>query len=588
MALPAKHQPIYHYALHIIRAACAQLQAEAVLPADVNIDRVEAVPPKEAIHGDVATNAAMVLAKPAGIAPRLLAEKLVALLLENPDIQSAVIAGPGFINISLKTELWWQELRQIVQDGSDYARTNMGNGKKVNVEFVSANPTGPLHTAHARGAVVGDVLAALLEKTGHQVTREYYINDAGAQVQILAKSLYLRYREALGEEIGEIPAGFYPGEYLKPVGAAIAARDGKKWLTENEATWLPVFREFGVAQMMESVKKDLHSLNIHMDVFSSERALVEAGVVDECLQQLDSMGLLYTGVLEPPKGKKPDDWEERPQLLFRSSNFGDDMDRPLKKADGSYTYFANDIAYHMDKLRRGAEFLVDVVGADHAGWVARIKAAVAALSNKKAMLDVRLCALVNFLQDGQPVKMSKRQGSFVTLEDVLAEVGSDVLRFIMLTRRNDQSLDFDLVKVQEASRDNPVYYVHYAHARCCSVLRHAVEAFGDAALNVGAADLSRLDAAEELAVIKILASWPMVLEAAAISCEPHRLAYYLAEVAEAFHHLWTKGKDNTKLRFIGAEITETLPRLVLVKGVASILADGLNLMGVTPREELRA
>jgi arginyl-tRNA synthetase len=467
----------------------------------------------------------------------------------------------------------------------------MGQGRRVNVEFVSANPTGPLTAAHARGAVVGDALAGLLTKAGYDVVREYYINDAGAQVDVLARSTYLRYREALGETIDEIPSGYYPGDYLKPVGQALADRDGGKRLTVPETEWLPEVRRFAVEAMMAGIREDLAALGIHMDVFSSERQLVEAGAVDRALKTLDQRGLLYRGVLEPPKGKQPEDWEPREQLLFRSTAFGDDVDRPIRKADGSFAYFANDIAYHLDKLSRDFFLLIDVVGVDHSGWVKRINAAVAAISGRRDALDVKLCALVNLLQGGQPVKMSKRAGNFVTLRDVIDEVGRDVVRFIMLTRRNDQPLDFDFAKVTEQSKDNPVFYVQYAHARAASVLRLGAEQFPPAELaseSLADSRLAQLVAPEELSLIKRLAGWPRLVESASETHEPHRIAFYLQDLAAEFHMLWNKGKEEPSLRFLIAEEPElTKARLALVQGIKHVIASGLRVFGVDPAEEMR-
>jgi len=448
-----------------------------------------------------------------------------------------------------------------------------------------------LHAAHARGAVVGDALASLLEKAGYTVTREYYINDAGAQVEVLGRSTYLRYREALGERV-EIPAGMYPGEYLKDVGAALAERDGAKWLDAPEAEWLPVTRDFAIEQILAGIKQDLADLGVQNQVFSSERALIASGAVEDAYQSLVEQDLIYTGVLEPPKGKKPDDWEPRPQTLFRATQFGDDVDRPLKKSDGSWTYFANDIAYHLDKYRRGSSVLIDVLGADHGGYVKRMQAATTAVTGGLGSLDAKICQLVHLLQNGQPVKMSKRAGTFVTLRDVIDQVGRDVVRFIMLTRRNDQTLEFDFAKVTEQSKDNPVFYVQYAHARCCSVLRHAQDA--DPARSLAPEDLAatavlaRLSTPEELELIKLMASWPRVVESAAQAHEAHRIAFYLYDLAGAFHGLWNKGKDDTTMRFLLDEDPElTTARLALVKAVSIVIASGLDVMGVEPVEELR-
>ncbi len=554
------------------------------------IDRITAEPPRDPSHGDIATNAPMVLAKPVGTKPRAIAEPLAEALRGLDTVESVEVAGPGFINIRLSTALWVEQLAKILEAGTGYGGSSLGGGRRVNVEYVSANPTGPLHAAHARGAVFGDALAALLEKAGYDVGREYYINDAGAQVETLARSAYLRYREALGETV-TIPDGHYPGEYLKDVGRAIAERDGGRWLEEPEDAWLESFRAFAVELMMTDIEKDLIALGIRMDRFSSERALVADGAVDRVLARLEAGGLVYTGVLEPPKGKTPEDWEPRPQLLFKATAFGDDVDRPLKKSDGSWTYFSNDIAYHLDKLERGYPEMIDVWGADHGGYVKRMKAAVTALTGGEGSLDVKLCQLVHLFDGGRPVRMSKRAGTFVTLADVLEAVGPDVLRFIMLTRRNDQTLEFDYQKVREQSRDNPVFYVQYAHARACSVIRHAAEAF--AGTDLSDAALSKASGAsltdpDEIGLIKLLASWPRVVESAAEAHEPHRVAFYLGDVAAAFHGLWNKGREDARLRFILEDDRDTtLARMALVRATATVVASGLGVMGVTPVEELR-
>src|SRR5260221_1266409 len=466
----------------------------------------------------------------------------------------------------------------------------MGDGRLVNVEYVSANPTGPLHVGHARGAVVGDVLAALLEKSGYQVCREYYINDGGSQVDTLARSAHLRYREALGETIASIPDGYYPGDYLKETGRALAARDGDRWLGVPESTWLGPVRSFAIDAMMALVRPDLAAIGISHAVFTSERGLVENGAVDAALRRLGDAGLLYPGTLERPKGKLPDDWEPRPQTLFRATQFGDDVDRPVRKSDGSWTYFAADMAYHLDKYRRGSSVMIDVWGADHGGYVKRMQAAVKALTGGKGELDVKLCQLANLLDKGEPVKMSKRAGNFVTLREVVDEVGKDVFRFMMLTRRNDQTLDFDFAKVTEQSKDNPVFYVQYAHARAASVMRHAAEQFPDARLDdaaLAAAPLDRLDDPLELGLIRLLASWPRIVESAAEAHEPHRIAFFLQEVAAQFHLLWTTGRDEATLRFlIAADPDLTCARLALVRAVALVIASGLAVFGVEPVEEM--
>jgi arginyl-tRNA synthetase len=560
--------------------------------------RVAVEPPRDPTHGDLSTNAAMVLAGAAKQNPLQLAERIADALkgreLASGDYRgtgfSAEVARPGFINIRLDPAVWHAQLRAVLAAGTSYGDSIVGGGERVNVEFVSANPTGPMHVGHGRGAVFGDALAALLVKAGFAVQREYYINDAGAQVDALARSTHLRYREALGETVDAIPEGLYPGEYLIETGKALAARDGGKWLGKPEAEWLRPIGDFAVAAMLDLIREDLAAIGISFDEFVSERSLVAGGAVDDCVAALDAAGLLYTGVLEPPKGKLPDDWEPRPQTLFRATNFGDEVDRPLKKSDGSWTYFAADIAYHRDKYRRGFANLIDVWGADHGGYVKRMQAAVKAMTDGKAALDVKLCQLVNLFDNGAPVRMSKRTGTFVTLREVVGEVGKDVFRFIMLTRRNDQALDFDFAKVTEQSRDNPVFYVQYAHARACSVMRHAVDEIPpqdltDAAL--ASASLDRLVESQELKVIRLLAGWPRLVEGAAEAHEPHRIAFYLQEVAAEFHLLWTKGRDEATLRFIiGGDPDLTRARLALVRGVAVVIAAGLAVFGVEPVEEM--
>ena len=575
---------VYAYFHAEIAAALGRLAMEGKLPLGLDPARLTVEPPRDPSHGDMSTNAAMVLTKQAGMAPRALAELLAGALNTHPEVTEVSVAGPGFLNWRLRDSFWQTRLRDILTAGTAYGSSDVGRAARVNVEYVSANPTGPMHVGHARGAVFGDVLAALLVKAGFEVCREYYINDAGAQVDVLARSAYLRYREALGEAIGEIPPGFYPGDYLKPVGADLAARDGDKWLGADESEWLPVFREFAIAAMLVLIRQDLAALGVNHAVFSSERDLHRSGAVDAALAVLEAAGLIYVGVLEPPKGKTPDDWEPRPQTLFRATQFGDDVDRALKKSDGSWTYFAADIAYHYDKVRRGFPLLIDVLGADHGGYVKRMQAAVTAISGGAASLDVKICQLVHLYDKGQPVKMSKRSGSFVTLRDVVDEVGKDIVRFMMLTRKNDQTLDFDFAKVVEQSRDNTVWYVQYAHARAQSVLRHAA---ADAD-SIAASDLSLLSDPAEIALIRLLAGWPRLIEAAAEAHEPHRLAFFLGEVAAAFHALWNKGKDDATLRFILADAPEiTLARLALVTSVALVIASGLEVFGVEPVMELR-
>ena len=544
--------------------------------------------PRDMSHGDLATNVAMVTAKMAKMKPRDLADLYAAELRQLDAISDVEIAGPGFINLRLADGIWPDQLRQIHKAGESYGKSQLGANQKVNVEFVSANPTGPLHAAHARGAIFGDSLAHLLEFAGFDVVREYYINDAGTQVDVLAQSAYLRYREAFGEEV-EIPAGLYPGDYLKDVGEALKSEFGDQFLDQEEPEIRPVIRDFAINAIMAGIKADLARLGVSMDLYSSERALTTSGKVDEALQSLTDQGLVYRGVLEPPKGQKPDDWEEREQLLFRATDFGDDVDRPLQKSDGTWTYFASDIAYHYDKYQRlitdhSAENsqMIDVWGADHGGYVKRMTAAVKAVSGEDNKLDVKLCQLVSLLENGQPVKMSKRAGTFVTLSDVMDAVGADVMRFIMLTRRNDQTLEFDYAKVTEKSRENPVFYVQYAHARARSVFRQdgAISDFDDADLSLLADDL-------ELKVIKQLASWPSLVESAAQSHEPHRVAFYLMDLAAAFHSLWNGGRDNHKLKFIqDDDVAITKSRLYLVNAVSIVIRSGLKLLSIKAAEEM--
>jgi len=587
-----------------IEKVIEDLGEEGLVPGGLDCGQVSCEPPREAAHGDVSTNAALVLAKPAGLKPRELAAMLAARLEAHHGMARVVVAGPGFINMTLDREFWLGRLRDVLAAGLAYGDSDIGAGRPVNVEYVSANPTGPMHVGHARGAVVGDALAALLGKAGFAVTREYYVNDAGAQVDALARSVHLRYREALGEEIGEIPEGLYPGEYLKEVGWAVAEGDGRKWLGVEEGVWLAPVRAFATDAMMALIREDLAALGVTHDVFTWERELVKKGAVDEAFARLQEKGLIYEGVLEPPKGMKPEDWEPRPQTLFRSTAFGDDVDRPLRTSDGSWAYFATDIAYHLDKVRRGFSAMIDVWGADHGGYVKRMRAAVAALTDGKAVLDVKLCQLVHLLDAGEPVKMSKRAGTFVTLSEVVEEVGKDVVRFIMLTRSNDAALDFDLRKVTEQTRDNPVFYVQYAHARACSVFRNAGEELGldsregppelpyaytrVALPGDGAGFLSRLTREDEIALIRKLAAWPRQVESAAEAHEPHRIVYYLVDLAAEFHNWWNQGNTDSNLRVVVPEDVElSLARLALVRGVALVIASGLAVLGVEPVEEMR-
>jgi arginyl-tRNA synthetase len=579
-----------------VHAACGALATDDGRPAGIDLSRVVVEPPRDAAHGDMATNAAMVLAKEAKAKPRDLAEKIAAKLRQDDLIATVEIAGPGFINLTLKPVAWSDALRTVLREGAGYGQ-GAGASEKVNVEYVSANPTGPMHVGHCRGAVFGDALASLLTFAGHAVTREYNINDAGAQVDVLARSAFLRYREALGEDIGEIPEGLYPGDYLKPVGQALATAHGDKLLGMPEAAWLPTVRGMAVSMMIAMIKGDLAALHIKHDVFFSERSLIEAGNnrVAKTIDFLRAKGDVYEGRLPPPKGVPVEDYEDREQTLFRATAYGDDLDRPLLKSDGSYTYFASDIAYHKDKFDRGFHNLVDVWGADHGGYIKRMQAAVKAVTSGKATLDVKIVQLVKLLRNGEPVKMSKRSGDFVTLREVVDEVGSDAVRFMMLFRKNDAVLDFDLAKVLEQSKDNPVFYVQYGHARGHSIFRNAREVIPDlpvetvarAAFLVEAA-VERLTDPAELGLLRQLALYPRLIDAAATAHEPHRIAFYLYDLASEFHALWTRGRDLPYLRFIitdDAEITKA--RLALVHGVVSVLASGLGVLGVHAPDEMR-
>ncbi|WP_293876646.1 MULTISPECIES: arginine--tRNA ligase [unclassified Sphingomonas] len=568
------------FAAHVA-TALDTLTAAGTLPDGLDRRNVTVEPPRDVTHGDLATNAAMVLAKPAGMNPRALGEALAAELGKLDDVATASVAGPGFINLTLTDAAWRDELTQIDAAGDDYGRSTLGQGVTVNVEYVSANPTGPMHMGHCRGAVVGDALASLLEFAGHTVIREYYVNDAGGQVDVLARSAHLRYREALGETIA-IPEGLYPGDYLVGIGQELAADYGDRYVAAPEDEWLALFRTRAVAAMLVMIKDDLALLGIHHDLFSSEAELQAAGKPEAAEAELRARGLVYDGVLEAPKGETPDDWEPVELPLFRSSQFGDDQDRPIKKSNGQWTYFGADLAYHFQKSQ-SADQLIDIWGADHAGTVKRIVAAVAALTGGKTRFDVKLVQMVRLLRGGEPVKMSKRAGNFVTLADVVREVGKDVVRFTMLTRRSDAQMDFDFAKVVEASKDNPVFYVQYAHARIASLHRRA----GEAGIAAGAADLSRLDT-EELALVKLAAQFPRVVETAATAREPHRIAFYLYDLAAGFHALWNVGNDRPDRRFLVVEDHDaTRARLFLATAVAQIIRNGLSIMGVVAVSEMK-
>ena len=597
MVVQASPPHLFANVLARVHAVCGALAAEGGWPAGIDLSRVVVEPPRDAAHGDMATNAAMVLAKEARAKPRDLAEQIAARLRTDDLIASVDVAGPGFINLTLKPSAWSDALRTVLREDASYGRSAIGAAEKVNVEYVSANPTGPMHVGHCRGAVFGDALASLLAFAGYDVTREYYINDAGAQVDVLALSAFLRYREALGENIGEIPEGLYPGDYLKPVGQALAAEYGDRLLTMPEGQWQPAVRAKAIAMMMAEIKGDLAALNIKHDIFFSERSLIETGNnrVTETIDYLRSKGDIYEGRLPPPKGGPVEDYEDREQTLFRATAFGDDVDRPLIKSDGSYTYFASDIAYHRDKFERGFSNLIDVFGADHGGYIKRMQAAVKAISAGRATLDVKVVQLVRLLRNGEPVKMSKRSGEFITLREVVDEVGRDAVRFMMLFRKNDAVLDFDLAKVIEQSRENPVFYVQYGHARGHSVFRNAREVIPDLpeeaesqAVFLADAAVERLTDPAELDLLRRLALYPRMMEAAAAAHEPHRIAFYLYDLASEFHALWTRGRDLPYLRFIitnDAEITKA--RLAMVQGVVSVLASGLAVLGVHAPDEMR-
>ena len=561
-----------------------ELTEEGHLPAGLNRKPVSVEPPRDPSHGDLATNAAMVLAKGAGTNPRALAELIKPKLEAIPGVTQVDIAGPGFINLRIGEESWRDELVTILAEGEEYGLSKVGNNERVNVEYVSANPTGPMHMGHCRGAVVGDALARLLEAAGFRVTKEYYVNDAGSQVDTLARSAHLRYREALGEDIGEIPEGLYPGDYLKPVGALFAAEFGDQWVGKPEGEWLQLFKQKTVAAMLDLIRHDLGLLGIHHDIFASEAELQASGKVEEAMDNLRAKELVYQGELERPKSLDPhDEWEPVELTLFKSSQFGDDQDRPMKKSDGSWTYFGADAAYHLQKAQ-AADHLVNIWGADHAGTVKRVQAAVKALTDGRVDLDVKIIQMVKLLRAGEPIKMSKRAGNFVTLADVVREVGKDVVRFMMLTKRADTMLEFDFAKVVEASKDNPVFYVQYAHARISSLQRKAA----DAGVSLSdKADLSLLDA-EELALVKLAAQYPRVVEGAALAHEPHRVAFYLYDLAAALHALWNRGNDDPERRFLIENNPQlSRARLELARGIGQVIRNGLGLMGVEAAEEMR-
>ena len=572
----------------LVNDSLQQMQAQGDLPDGLSFDAVTVEPPRDAAHGDMATNAAMVLAKPSRCKPRDIAQRLATLLSADPRLASVEVAGPGFLNLRLASTLWADVLRAILADPAGYGRATVGAGIKVNVEYVSANPTGPLHVGHTRGAVFGDALASMLDFAGYDVTREYYINDGGAQVDVLARSVYLRYLEAHGQEVA-FEDGTYPGDYLIAVGQALKEKVGDSYLGKGEQFWLEDVREFSTLAMMELIREDLLALGVKMDVFYSEKSLYGTGLIEAAIEDLKSKGLIYQGVLEPPKGKKPEDWEPREQTLFRSTDHGDDVDRPVQKSDGSWTYFAPDIAYHYDKVQRGFDQLIDVFGADHGGYVKRMKAAVSALSNDKTSLDIKLTQLVKLFKNGAPFKMSKRAGTFVTLRDLVDQVGADATRFVMLTRKNDAPLDFDFDKVMEQTKENPVFYVQYAHARICSVMRKAQlagVAVEDAVLQ--ATDLAGLTDAAELTLAAKLAEFPRLIEIAARSNEPHRIAFYLYDLASEFHALWNKGNEQPELRFLQeGNLATSQAKIALIRATAVVISNGLGILGVQPAQEMR-
>lgn len=573
-----------------IKDIITSLSNDGSLPEGLDLKNITAEAPRDASHGDIATNAAMVLVKQAKMKPRDIAQLIATGLEKYENVEQVDIAGPGFINIRLKTNFIQNQVAVILDKGLDYGRSTYGNNEKVNVEYVSANPTGPLHVGHCRGAVFGDALVTLLDYVGFDVAKEYYINDAGGQINTLAQSAYHRYLEALGEDVGEVPEGLYPGKYLIPVGNALVEKYGDSLKGKDESEWLEDLKAFASSAMMDLVRDDLETLGIKHEVFFSEKSMHDNGDIQKGLEALEEKGLIYTGVLEAPKGKLPDDWEERPQTLFKSTQFGDDVDRALKKSNGDWTYFAADVAYHKNKMDRGFNRQIDVLGADHGGYVKRVQSVLIALSDGKATLDVKLCQMVKLMRDGEPVKMSKRSGNFITLRDIVDEVGKDVVRFIMLTRKNDASLEFDFTKVTEQSKDNPVFYVQYGHARVFSVLKKAQETIKNidvSDISLKNADLSLLNDESELQLIKAMFNWPRIVESAATSHEPHRISYYLYDLASEFHGLWNKGNDRVDLRFIIDDNTDiTLARLAMIRAFSNIIASGLNILGVEPVNEM--
>lgn len=578
---------IFHAYHEKVVAILNGMMAAGALPSGMDLSRVKVEPPKDASHGDMSTNAAMVLGKPAGKNPRELGQALADKIAALPGVAETSVAGPGFVNFRLKADEWQAVVKDILASGVHYGDSKMGKGEKVNIEYVSANPTGPMHAGHVRGAVIGDTLASLMQKAGFDVTREYYFNDAGTQVDVLARTTHLRYREALGEDIDAIPEGLYPGEYMRDVAAELVRRDGDKWLGKDEAEWLAPVRAFAVEYMMAMIRKDLDLIGIKHDVFSNEREVIENGTLDKVFDILKGMDLIYQGTLPPPKGKEMEDWEPAELTLFRSSKFGDSSDRPLKKRDGTWAYIMPDIAYHYDKIRRGYKWMINVLGKDHGNYLDKMRPAVAALSDGKATIDVMFCAMVKVLKNGEPVKFSKRSGNIITLREMVEEVGAGVVRFFMMTRTPDTELEFDYARVVEQSKDNPVFYVQYAHARCHSVIRNAREMFKMQDFDFAAANMSRLKSEEELKIVRLMAGWPRFVEAAAEAREAHRVTTYLHDLASEFHAFWNKGRDDATLRFLHENDKElSLARLALVKSVATVIASGLAVMGVEPVEEM--
>ncbi len=572
----------------LVLVCLTEMQSEGALPVDLDFSAVAVEPPRDALHGDMATNAAMVLAKPARAKPRDIAAVLAEKLLRDARIMTADVAGPGFLNLTIDPKAWLDIVSTALIEGGDFGRSNMGQGRRINVEFVSANPTGPLHVGHTRGAVFGDALASLLDFAGYDVTREYYINDGGAQVDVLARSVYLRYLEANGQEV-QFPEGTYPGDYLIAVGQDLKTKYGDSLVGRPEADWLAELRGFSTKAMMDMIREDLKCLGVEMNKFYSEKSLYGTGKIEAAIDSLNAKGLIYKGYLEPPKGKKPDDWEPRKQTLFKSTAHGDDVDRPVQKSDGSWTYFAPDIAYHFDKVERGFDGLIDIFGADHGGYVKRMKAAVSALSDGKVPLDIKLTQLVRLFKNGEPFKMSKRAGTFVLLRDVVEQAGRDVTRFVMLTRKNDAPLDFDFAKVLEQSKENPVFYVQYAYARISSVLaKGALAGIEIDHTNLARADFSEITHPSEMALVRKLGEWPRLLELAAKHHEPHRIAFYLFELASEFHALWNKGNELPELRFLQESLLQrSAGKMALISAVSIVLSAGLGILGVTPMKEMR-